>query len=195
VSDRWERIGVPAGLAMDVHGQSFDPSRQVVMEATRFVGDGDTRRLCVLAGPPGTGKSVAAAYAVLQAKTADKVVSYLDSRDGSIGSAVLDGAPPGARWVQARALWTGVFDRPLWEAAGRVSLLVIDDLGAEPADDKVTPLIASVLCERVDARRKTIVTTNMDPNLIHRRYGGRLADRLDAWFGAVGPSLRGRAAI
>lgn len=194
MSDRSEQIGIPAGLAADIQDTAFDAHRPAVIEAAQFLDPSDRRRILVLAGPPGTGKSAGAAYAVLNARTADQVIAYIDHRDNTTGEAMLPGAPLGARWTHARSFWNGVYKAALWEAAERVPVLVIDDLGAEPADDRVTPLIASLLCERVDGRRKTIATTNMDPALLQRRYGGRVADRLDGWFGTRGPSLRGRAA-
>ncbi len=193
MSDKAERIGIPGGLALDIVDENFDAERPAAKGAARFLAPKDPRRIHVLAGPPGTGKSAGAAYALMNAKTADRVVGFYDSRDGTRGQAVIPGSPIDARWVHARALWAGVFDRALWGSAERTRILVIDDLGAEPEDHRVTPLIASLLCERVDAGFKTLATTNMDPGLFGKRYGQRVVDRLvgEAWFGTRGPSLRG----
>lgn len=69
---------------------------------------------------------------------------------------------------------------------------MLDDLGAEPKDERATPLIASLLCERVDDARKTLVTTNLDPDAFRARYGDRVFDRMrdHGWRGVTGTSLR-----
>jgi DNA replication protein DnaC len=197
VTNRAELIGIPGGLAADVRDESFKPNRPVVNMVVRFLAEGDPRRILVVAGPPGTGKSAAAAHGLMNAKTANQIVRYYDQRDATHGEAVLSGAPLDAHWIQARVFWTKVFERALWDHAERVSVLVVDDLGAEPEDQRVTPLISSLLCQRVDMGLKTLVTTNMDPGMFGRRYGPRLVDRLEgeAWFGSSGPSLRGRASL
>jgi DNA replication protein DnaC len=88
-----------------------------------------------------------------------------------------------------------IFDPALWNVVSRTAVLVIDDLGAEPRDDdRTTPAIAALVCDRGDAARKTLITTNMDHESFRRRYGERVFDRLigKAWHGTRGPSLRAR---
>ena len=60
-------------------------------------------------------------------------------------------------------------------------MLAIDDLGTEPVEvmdygNIITPVI-NLLTKRYEAHLFTIVTTNLDPKEIHKRYGDRIADR------------------
>lgn len=188
MSERAQRICVPAGVAEVVEATSFDATLAVVRFAVAFLEPGDRRRLAVVAGPPGTGKSAAAAFAVLNARGASRTI-----RAVGMPEVLVAGEFVSARWVHARELYHGIFQEKLWEAVARVTVLVVDDLGAEPKDlERVTPAIASLLCERVDAGKKTIVTTNAAPGNFNRRYGERVYDRLTgrAWYGTGGPSLR-----
>lgn len=64
--------------------------------------------------------------------------------------------------------------------------LAIDDLGTEPVEvmdygNIITPVI-NLLTKRYEAHLFTIVTTNLDPKEIHKRYGDRIADRLNVSF-------------
>lgn len=61
-------------------------------------------------------------------------------------------------------------------------ILIIDDLGTEPATAKVygteqTP-IAEVINHRYEAMLTTIITTNLNDDAIAKRYGERTIDRL-----------------
>lgn len=65
----------------------------------------------------------------------------------------------------------------------RYDMLGIDDLGTEPVEvmdygNIMTPLI-DLLTKRYDAQLFTVVTTNLAPNDIRKRYGDRIADRLN----------------
>lgn len=64
--------------------------------------------------------------------------------------------------------------------------LAIDDLGTEPVEvmdygNIITPVI-NLLTKRYEAHLFTIVTTNLDPKEIHKRYDDRIADRLNVSF-------------
>lgn len=61
-------------------------------------------------------------------------------------------------------------------------VLIIDDLGTEPATAKVygteqTP-IAEIINHRYEAMLTTIITTNLNDEAIAKRYGERTIDRL-----------------
>lgn len=134
-------------------------------------------------GPTGTGKSLAAAWAI-----ADTERAY---------------------WLQAD---DAEFDRQRWEAirerAITASVCVINDLGDE--DRWASRRLAAVIRRRVDDGRRIIVTTNLPmwsrdvpPGMpadrcIQARYDDRVADRLGRGRVIVaqcgGESLRGRAA-
>ena len=71
----------------------------------------------------------------------------------------------------------------------RYDLLGIDDLGTEPVEvmdygNVMTPLI-DLLTKRYDAQLFTVVTTNLGPNDIRKRYGDRIADRLNEMMAKI----------
>ena len=58
-------------------------------------------------------------------------------------------------------------------------LLILDDLGTEPMINNVTiETILSVICERQDRNRATLIATNKDLNDIGEDYGTRIQTRL-----------------
>lgn len=81
-----------------------------------------------------------------------------------------------------------VYEESLGLSAGLITpeaksrLLAIDDLGVEPAGAKVygnpvTP-IAYIIYERYDARRFTILSSNLTPDELEEKYGERVYDRM-----------------
>lgn len=142
------------------------------------------RTLLVLAGGTGCGKTVAACVGldsavVVESGTLRKVGRFTKAID----------------LVRA-----GTFDGEFWDELTDVSMLVVDDLGTEPLDEKGWALanIAALIDQRYDACRKTILTTNLDAARFRARYcndGGRLADRIreaGAFLEFDGGSLRSR---
>jgi hypothetical protein len=122
----------------------------------------------VLAGPPGNGKSLAAAYAIARA---------------------------GGVWIDARRLANPKMEI---DAAERAPLLVVDDLGTEYSGTNAyaTERAAALLELRYQDRRRTLVTTNLRRDDFAARYGPRLFDRLRdraKFLELLSPSLRGRA--
>lgn len=124
----------------------------------------DTRRpgraaqplLVVLSGPPGVGKSTAAARLVA-----------LWSRPARYTR---------AREVAALASWESTERNRL----GAVSLLAIDEAGLEEGD-RAGARIGGLLCERIDHSLVTVVVTNLDAAAFRARYvDDRLASRLAA---------------
>ena len=68
-------------------------------------------------------------------------------------------------------------------------MLAIDDLGTEPVEvmdygNIITPVI-DLLTKRYEAQLFTIVTTNLDPKDIRKRYGDRIADRLNEMMAKI----------
>lgn len=68
-------------------------------------------------------------------------------------------------------------------------MLAIDDLGTEPVEvmdygNIITPII-DLLTKRYEAQLFTIVTTNLDPKDIRKRYGDRIADRLNEMMAKI----------
>lgn len=128
--------------------------------ATRGAGAPPQPLVMVLAGPPGVGKSTAAARLVTRWSRRARFVR--------------------AREVAALASWeTG--PRAL---LGAVQLLAVDEAGLEEGD-RAGARIAGLLCERTDCAAcpgaVTVVVTNLDAAAFRARYvDDRLASRLDA---------------
>lgn len=87
------------------------------------------------------------------------------------------------RWHSARFLPTELLsedpkgDRQVWHNATQCDLLVIDDLGAQRANDVSQDRLAEVIDYRFMHNRPTVVTTNIDgKDLLDREP--RIASRL-----------------
>ena len=133
--------------------------------------------ILVLAGGVGSGKTVAACEAV--------------ERAGLAGSSL---------FVKALDLVrAGTFDEDFWREVRTAKLLVVDDLGVEPLDEKGWALanLLALIDARYDDATKTILTTNLDADRFLARYGadgGRLRDRMreaGQFFETREDSLRG----
>lgn len=121
-----------------------------------------------LAGPPGTGKSVAAAYVVARC---------------------------GGLWLSARHLSNPKYDLG---PAERAELLVLDDLGTEysGASEFGVERAAALLELRHEEARRTVITTNLKEADIGERYKARVASRLREQARLVvarGADMRGAA--
>lgn len=87
-----------------------------------------------------------------------------------------------------------------WESAQKAKLLVLDDLGTEPRDEKGYAACAfeDLMNKRYNSMRKTILTTNLTAEAFKARYcegsgGGRFGDRLREcgdWVALTGGSMR-----
>lgn len=129
----------------------------------------------LLAGGVGAGKTVAAAWPVR-----------------AVVSEVLDGSASTDRWaLQRRATFVragemartclsdySAEDRDAFRDWCRARLLVIDDLGAERGGDAWLARLEELLDVRYGDRRRTVLTTNLDPGTFRQRYGERIADRI-----------------
>lgn len=75
----------------------------------------------------------------------------------------------------------------------QVTMLVLDDFGAEYANEWVKNQVDAIITSRYNDMKPVIVTTNMLPNEIKDRYVQRVYDRLRSSskaLGAYGDSLR-----
>jgi DNA replication protein DnaC len=164
-----ERAWETAGIEPRVIRVLREPRPTTALRHVReFMAD-EHHTILLLAGSPGNGKTVAACSALVGAVRGD----YSMQAD-HIG-----------RFVKAIDLVrAGTFDAAFWSGLRETPVLVIDDLGAEPLDEKGWALanLASLLDSRYDAEAKTILTMNLTPARFHARYcandGGRLFDRI-----------------
>lgn len=115
---------------------------------------GSRRTFLVLSGGAGAGKTVAACLALMGGGVFERCVSA-----GRLG---LYGAEDVARMRALR----------------RARVLVLDDLGAEFQTDVWRAQFDELADERYGHQRRTVITTNLAPEIIRERYGARVADRI-----------------
>ena len=157
-------------------------------EAVRVVRDfmAGNATLLVLAGSVGTGKSVAVGDAC-----------------GGFSNRGLFNDKAEARFLKAiDLLRIGIYGdeaERFAEDCKHKKLIVIDDLGTEPRDEKgyAAANFEAAMDYRYDAELKTILTTNLDFDAFKKRYcdggGTRFMDRLrevGVFHGLAGKSLR-----
>lgn len=165
-----------------------------------------SRWLLVLASSTtGSGKSLAAAWAQR------RLEELAEAGDARVQQAEQRGK--GSWWINAAAL-AGLRGLREWEREERrhrcreAWLLVVDDMGAEPAD--LAGELQAILEVRHAEQRLTVCTTNLvgadgraTPEW-HERYDRRFASRmaavgdharksLSSWVHCTGPDLRGRS--
>lgn len=127
----------------------------------------------LLLGGAGSGKSVAASWAVCERL-----------RDLLRRNHHAEAWRAGARFVRAGELARIAiqdFDEDSREEFERwcsVSLLVVDDLGTERAEDRWLSRFDELVDRRYGDRLKTIITSNLDGVAFKARYGERVADRI-----------------
>lgn len=149
--------------------------------------------LLVLSGPVGTGKSLAAVWALWDWRVAT-------ARRDPWGK--LRYLHDGRMWVAAPHLARMKGWGEDIEQVERVGFLVIDDLGEEDATEKTLTRIGNVTTARFAHGLHTVITTNLNAPTFRARYGDRLIDRLrdcglDSdgkarwWVKCDGESLRG----
>lgn len=171
---RAHALRVSAGFPERAVERALSPGSTLAMaQARKFLAD-RTRTALVLAGATGTGKTSAAAWLALQA----------------------GGHAPAFLWageLEAR----GRYDRGLRDWLRSKTMLVIDDIGAEPLDSK--GFFRALLDETVNLfygnKRMVVMTTNLTARIdaeakkaaprgakfepqFTERYGERLASRL-----------------
>jgi DNA replication protein DnaC len=61
-------------------------------------------------------------------------------------------------------------------------LLIVDDLGTEMTTSLVTSALYEVVNTRLMTQKKTIISTNLSPEELGRRYGGQILSRLEGEY-------------
>jgi len=150
------------------------PGSQAAARASESFVRGDGRRLLVLGGPTGRGKSCAATW----------VAACLD----------------GSWWLSAKEVRVGEhWSSNAYPRALKALVLVVDDLGHE-SSEWASKELASLIEVRSDRGRRTVVTTNLPPEGEGRTlaavYGDRFRSRLASAYGSYvacgGDDLRRR---
>lgn len=131
-----------------------------------------------LAGDPGTGKSIAAAWWLMQ--------PYLPGGPGT-GRLLWVSSARLARWQR--------YDDSDMRKILEADRLVLDDIGTEYADQNGSFLATfdEVVNDRMENNRPTVITTNLAAPEFRERYKARIADRLGKvgrFVAFAGPSLR-----
>lgn len=128
------------------------------------------KTFCLLLGSAGSGKTIAAAEALLWARIAwdgGKSWAY-SSRE--------------AKFVQATDLARlSYFEAEAQQRLGRlerVPWLVIDDLGAELMTPGWASNLGEIINVRSSARRKTLITSNLSVEEFRARYDSRTISRI-----------------
>lgn len=142
---------------------------RALAEVTAWAGTAEST--CLLLGGPGSGKTVAAASALRLARIRwreEDLVRW--------------------RWCQALGLFTTAAklvaslhgDGDLLARARRVAVLVVDDLGAEYADqgERWVAELAALIDSRHEAMHRTVITSNLSAQAFKARYGERVASRI-----------------
>ena len=156
-------VGALPGLPVRFRKPLEDP------RPTRAVRGVDTWKregFLLLHGDHGTGKSFAAAYALLL--LARQALSAHWKHPSA--------------WGGFSAMWTGAYRAAtkddVFEAARSVPVLVVDDLGAEENTTRARSRIVEIVSERYNQRKITVLTTNDDALELEKIYGRRMADRV-----------------
>lgn len=186
--------GVPHIHAWPVMEQVLDPTT-ALDAAISWRASGSM--MLVLAGDVGTGKSLAAAWALH-----DWLVQTTPRN------------PWGQRIPSEVRLWIAAPHFARLAPWGdhvveleRVGMLVVDDLGEEEASPKALGMVSALITTRQSNGLPTIITTNLDGETFQERYGQRLIDRLRQsglregadgkqrakwWIRCTGESMRGK---
>jgi DNA replication protein DnaC len=185
-----------AGVPRKVLGALDEPEERAAIRFVReWLAGGKT--FLFLAGDVDTGKTFAAAFALSEwlrraqqaAREIDREVARAMAEKGveaAVHAFCAHERP--ARGVplfrKARQIATmSQFDEEGWRMLYRAPLLVVDDLGTEPLDEKGwgEAAILDLIDRRYDDERRTILTTNLSWESFLARYaqdGGRLRRRL-----------------
>lgn len=175
IRDKMDRIGVDRDALNALRALNWELSP--VRSALDFLeSNTEERRFLILCGPKGTGKTVAAALVVQEHLRIDAGRSR----------------PSGNEWAYVdRATWAlssslarlSLYDRDDkagFETACRTPLLVVDDYGAEFKSEVSRGLLEELFMRRYGDWKRTVLTTNLDPDALKDQLGERLVDRINA---------------
>jgi len=91
---------------------------------------------------------------------------------------------------------SGTMDREAYRSALEAEILVLDDLGAHRITDWVEDTVTSIITQRCNHRRATLLTTNLrDPEAGHQRGSGPLEDMYSKYFLEERIGMRARSRL
>lgn len=178
----WDGIGIPSRFSaatLESFLERSPGSSSTVERLSRWLG---SDHWLVLWGPVGRGKTGVAAALVRR---------LVEQGQGVLFRAVPD------LLDRLRATYGGEGrEHELMAALFDVDVLVLDDVGAERQTDWALERVFRVINHRYDERRRTMLTTNLDPDALHTHLGVRNFDRLrematpSGFVKLDGPNLR-----
>lgn len=172
-----ERAGIPDRLGSVLRGKLYDTEPVVALRRWWDAGSS----FLLLHGETGSGKSVAAASAMLKMR---RVVRWDGGQHDGWASSECSFETADAL---ARNSYFGEEAHQLVRHLGRVTCLVIDDLGAELMSEGWRATLDAILAERFGRSRcRTVITTNISAkrpskdavSQFEERYGSRIARRI-----------------
>jgi DNA replication protein DnaC len=157
--ERWtEKKLADSGMGERALAASASPRPSEALEATQqWLTSGKT--WLVLLGGTGTGKTTAAAWAIREVLRQNETAACRTASR----IARMSGFDEGAAEL---------------ERLSEVSLLVVDDVGAEMQTAWGAGLLSELLDNRHQAFRKTILTSNLGQEPFKQRVGERMVDRI-----------------
>ena len=91
---------------------------------------------------------------------------------------------------------SGTMDREAYRSALEAEILVLDDLGAHRVTDWVEDTVTSIITQRCNHRRATLITTNLrDPEAGYQRGSGPLEDAYSKYFLEERIGMRARSRL
>lgn len=171
------RCGVPPKVLADMRSSKLDTTREAIAGTREWASTprGERRACLVLMGATGTGKSVAAAWTA--SRFAQQRRWWQGQPSGSTPRAAFCWLHGPSVTTEAGFLADDVEAR--FQAALGAELLVVDEV--EISGGKVGLLkLASLLTQRFDSARWTVITTNAAGAQLADGFGSHVADRLMA---------------
>ena len=189
------RYGLPDKmLDWTTHSYVAAGGKRAAVDAAAGWLEGDPTRWMILCGPYGTGKT---GLAVCLYKA---IVDRMIAQRGEYDALIRQPTRPAQFWRvpdlldRQKAAFGSDVRMPLDKAAS-AEFLVLDDVGAERGTEFARDVVAQLIQQRYQQRRRTLLTTNLNQSEMRVAFGERVFDRLrdDALVIVIaGNSLRGR---
>lgn len=177
IAQTLEGMGVRSDTAKAIERYEGDPAvvaryggRMAMAGAMSWVSS--DKRFLVLSGEYRIGKTCASAWAMLkllERKTGGKLDGNDRFRNWGWRTTAGELADVSRRF-ECYDEWRQMFSIPL---------LVVDDLGTEPVDERWGSAIGTLIDARHDGERRTIITMNLGFDEFRERYGPRILARIN----------------